>query len=503
MTTKRWRPIPDEHLDPACRYHLVDHLPTRLGGNVQAARSLDPFYETFAAEGRDQGAISLARARDMAGKTPVRLPASYLRAHPTRPEDIVGGLRAREVLNLLGTLISFGAVTNNQAATITGSPAWADPRSDVVASLFASGLISITNPYVGHGLGVAGDGSVAYQLGDTAVLRRLLSRLSYAEWLALTGGREVARTQVHLRHDLLGLELALRAATHLKVGTVCGPRFSTFPDLTTGCAFPTRSPGGADLTIVRDDGLRIAIEVTASITQGFKHKVHRWVRILTESPLENTGLVVVFLVAPPLAKAGNRVRRTTHHLVEDGIKHNIEAYLAGTPGRIGVATWREWFPEPTIASDRFARLAVDRPTGRTSLWEECSLWEPGDLVLTAREPERLRSCIVYTALFAQTPWWVRERHHPAQLAADLLVQPFGPLGDVEPQRPRSGTRRTGVGQGAAGDAHLPSRLVGPCDTAKAAASQPVARTRAVTGPWMPREPEFGHHLRPVSERRVA
>ncbi|WP_395656522.1 hypothetical protein [Nocardioides sp.] len=503
MTTKRWNPIPDEHLDPACRYHLSDHLPTRLGGNLQAARSLDPFYETFAGEGRDQGAISLSRARHMADKTPLRLPATYLRAERIRPRDILAGSRAREVLDLLGALIAFGVVTNNQAATITGSPAWADPRSNVVASLFASDLISITNPYVGHSLGAAGDGSVAYQLGDADQVRRLLSQLSYAEWLALTGGRDIGRTQVHLRHDLLGLELALRAATHLEVGTVLGPQFSTFRDLTTGCRFPSRSHGGADLTIVRDDGLRIAIEVTASITQGFTQKVNRWVRILTESPLEDTGLVVVFLLAPPLAKAGNRVRRMTHHVIEDAIKHNPDAHLALTPERIGVATWREWFPRPSIASDRFARLVIDRPTGRTSLWEECSLWEPDDLSLTARESDRLRSSIVNTALLAQTPWWLREKHHPAQLAADLLAARVGTVADVGPQRSRSATRRTGAGQGAAGDAMIPRRLAGPTDTAKGATSQPVARSGAAIGPWLPRPPEFGHRLRPVTARSVA
>jgi hypothetical protein len=493
--------IPTEHLNPDPRCHLSGHLPTRLGGNLQAIRSLDPFFETFHGDGRYPGAISLAQARNMAAKTAVTLPAAYERARPTTPREIARSPRAREALNLLGTLISYGAVTNNQAATITNAPAWADPRSDVVAELFASRLISISSPYRGHSLGVSGDGSVAYQLGDPRVLRSLLDRLSYPEWLAATGGRDLHRTPVHLRHDILGTELALRAAASLRVGTVLGPRFSTFPDLTAGCRYPSTSHAGADLTIVRADGLRIAVEITASITQGFADKVHRWVRILNESPLESSGLVVVFLVAPPLSKGGHQVRRTTYDTIRRALELNaISSRYPITP-RIAVASWREWFPEPTVASDRFARLAVDRPTGPGITWEECHLWEPNDFTLTTREPERLRSVVVNSALLSQTPWWIREQHRPAGLAADLLAEEVGHVDDVGPQRARSATRRTGAAQGVAAETTTPSRLVGPTDTSAASTSQRVVQP-AGSHPWSSPEPEFGHRLRPIDDRRI-
>ena len=504
VTKPRANPVPDEHLAPDCRYHLSGHLPTRLGGNAQASGSLDPYYEVFYGEGRYPGAVSLAQARAMAAKSAVRLPSTYTRAKPRSAREIASSSRAPEVLNLLGALISFGAVTNNQAATITQSPALADPRSDLVATLYASDLISIASPYVGHSLGVSGDGSVAYQLGDPRVLRDLLDRLTYSEWLALTGGRKLRRTSVHLRHDVLGAELALRAASHLRVGTVLGPRHSTLLALTAGCPHPNTSTAEADLLIVRDDGLRIAVEITASITQGFAAKVQRWVRTLNESPLECCGLVVVFLVAPALAKRGHQVRRITYETIERAAKRDAGSFRAPVAARIGVATWREWFPEPEVATDRFARLTVDRPTGRgETTWQECHLWEPDDFALTARDPERLRSIVVESALLSQTPWWVRERHHPALLAADLLAESVGAVADVGPQRVRSATRRPGVGQGVAGDAITPPRLIGPTDTKTAVSSQPVVRSAAVTGTWPAPEPQFGHYLRPLADRRAA
>ena len=504
VTKFRANPVPDEHLDPDCRYHLSGHLPTRLGGNAQASRSFDPYYETFYGEGRYPGAVSLARARAMAAESAARLPLAYADAKPLSPRVIARLSRAPEVLNLLGALLSFGAVTNNQAATITQSPAWADPRSDLVATLYGSDLIRIATPYLGHSLGVSGDGSVAYQLGDPRVLRDLLDHLTYPEWLALTGGRKLKRTSVHLRHDVLGAELALRAASNLKVGTVLGPPHSTLPALTAGCPSPNASKAEADLTIVRDDGLRIAVEITASITQGFADKVRRWVRTLNESPLECCGLVVVFLVAPALAKRGQQVRRITYETIDLAVRQDAGSFRAPVAARIGVATWREWFPKSSVATDRFARLTVDRPTGcGATTWEECHLWEPDGFVLTARDPERLRSIVVGSALLSQTPWWVRERHHPAVLAADLLAGRVGTVADVGPQRVRSATRVTGVGQGVAGDAMMPRRLIGPTDTKTAASSQPVVRSDAEAGTWSAPEPEFGHRLRPLDDRRAA
>jgi hypothetical protein len=408
--------------------------------------------------------MSIAEARAVAERNGLRLPAAYARNRDVFPIDLLRSSRRNSVLRLLGVLASYRAITNSQAAAFVGDVAFADPRSGLVTDLFRSGLINLSPAHLNYGIGSFGHGAAVYTLGSPKKVLALRDVTTYAEWLAVSGNRPLARSRVNVRHDVLAAELALRLSQLPGVGTVLGPHFSTFADLLPGTDGARAPQGGPDLVMVRNDGLRIAIEVTATIGQHFKAKVDRWARRLAAGRLDKCGLAVVFIAAPTLEDRhgrGDYPRRTTYREVARATRQHPGIYGDRTAERMGVATWREWFPGPLLASERFTRLTVDRPVGREPLWEECDLLDRGTLPVTGEDTRSLRSTIVNAALLAQTPSDLRGSHRPADLNVDLLRASVGPVHAVEPLRDRSSTRSVGAGQGAAADSYLPARLLGP------------------------------------------
>lgn len=135
------------------------------------------------------------------------------------------------------------------------------------------------------------------------LLHKIERQMSYAEWLSTSAGMPFDSDRQFARHNVLATELGLRMAEFGNVGTALGEKLSSMAMLAyTGVRDPvptTGTAGGSDLTLVRTDGLRIAVEVTASVHGGwFSEKVERLVRILHHRPLARTGLCVLFVVAP-------------------------------------------------------------------------------------------------------------------------------------------------------------------------------------------------------------
>lgn len=496
MSTNQKTSIPSEHLNCSRIYQMVGFAPTRLRGVEKERRSADPYYVTFPDSGQYPPAPPHARAVEAHANGRLKMRAPY------RNRTAMDGLDPRRLsewnraLLLLGALNSFGVITNNQAAAFVGDPALADPCSRVVSRLYASDLVRISSPYVGQSLGGAGEGTTAYQIGDRKALRRLRSRLTPGESTAFSGARAVHDRSINIRHDILGAELALRAADLLKIGTVLGPQFSTFPDLTAGCDKPSKSKGESDLTLVRDDGVRVTIEITATLGERFKEKVQRIVRTVSEAPMASSGLVVIFLLAPAASMSERdlkKMRKRVYHAIADAVDEFPFSGNRLTAERIGIATWREWFPAPLVASERFGRLTVDRLTGRGRTWEEADLWDPAALPFEPHQSFDARAIIKSSALMGQTPSWLRAKHRPAELSADLLRRTYGLPGAVAPERERSGVRIVGAAHGVAGEAAFPPRLIGPADNAIYIAVQPILAP-ARTDLWAPHPARFGNLL---------
>lgn len=504
MQTNRSKPLPAERRDHRHSYPLDIRVPNDSGDYRPALKAHDIYYETFEEVVRHPGATSIHQARKRAARSNLKLPAAYEREAPRWPDDFLRPSRLNRVLNLLGVLTSFRAVTNNQAAAFTGDPSLANPRCDLVSGLFMCGVLDLAHPYLGYSLGVAGGNTTAYQIGNPDLLGELQRHLTWAEWLAVTGNRPRPAEPVNIRHDILAAELALRASQGLRVGTVLGPHFSRFSDAKLRNAVPKR--GGPDLTIVRDDGLRIAIEITSSIGSQFEDKVARWARLLAQNPMDLSGQTVIFLVAPSPSAPKNyasQVRRLAYEHIKKAVSDYPGSFFNRTADRIGVATWGEWFPSSGIASEHFTRLTVDRPTGSNPRWEPCDMWDPTAMPFETPDRKAMREIIPNAALLSQTPAQLRWPHEPARQIAAMLRTAAGEPPAIPPRRERSGTRRPGVSQGVARDALIPPRLLGPTDRRELTGSQQVLDRSDIAQLAVNAEPVFGHLLRPVVRRRQA
>ena len=103
--------------------------------------------------------------------------------------------------------------------------------------------------------------------------------LSYPDWVGVTGGYPWTRGHQQDRHNLLATELGLRVAEHCEVGAVLGESLSRHDLLSPGYPGDTANRC-ADLTVIRPDGMRIAVEITGSISTEFARKADRWAELL-------------------------------------------------------------------------------------------------------------------------------------------------------------------------------------------------------------------------------
>nr|WP_249336228.1 hypothetical protein [Sinomonas gamaensis] len=196
--------------------------------------------------------------------------------------------------------------------------------------------------------------------------KHIVPTLTWPEWVAVTAGYPWSGGSQFDRHNILAAELALRAAEYLpEVGAVLGEKLSTM-DLYAGSGlgkeWPATDNRRADGTLVRNDGLRIAIEVTATASAALEKKVRRWAELLRERPLETSGLVVVFVAAPHPDRPKGTGSDPVH-----GLYRRIAKVLSAFPrtgadspaARIGVVSWDEWFPARHELSEDFFTLAAD------------------------------------------------------------------------------------------------------------------------------------------------
>lgn len=550
-TPDRLTPPPSPVLQFPTTFSIGNHPPTRLAGNLQGP-VLDVYYEVFPTNGQLTPAVTARDAHRAAETGAVRLPSTYQRTRTTRVVELLERRDRDQVLNLLGVLWTYGTLTNNQAAAFTSHPPFADPRSHSIARLFNLGLIRIGPPFLNQSLAMAGTRTVIYQAGEPAAFRELFPDLTYAEWLAITAAQTAPLATRHPRHDTLAAELALRLAElverdqtaaptrptgttrptrpvvpvvpvdDLRVGTVLGPLLSQFHQLLPS-TYRTDgwTTGGPDLTLVRSDGLRVAIEVTATIGQHFHRKVRRWNDFLT---LTRSGLVVVFLTAPTLTDRGRRGQnwpgRDIAAAITTTYRTGVDTYSrftdlrteAGSQGREApkyeqtsrmlLADWTDWFPTARAANQDFPHLPViDPTTGATVELLGTRAAQPLDTAArldgypTAEHARHQRQAVILnSSILGQTPARLRTHitsrvnpmnaadrdrtlHHadqpdrPAELTGfiepltvALLRRAAGPVPAPAPYRNTAGRRVPGIAQGAARPTLFPPRLVGPAIT---------------------------------------
>lgn len=206
-----------------------------------------------------------------------------------------------ERLAAWGVLDSWRTASAEQIGAFTGSSLFLDPTYSTLASSFALGLTDLgTFSHPMSRLGM--DRNTVYRPANSDVFEKIITpTLTWPEWASVTGGQPWSSGGQYDRHNILATELALRAAEYLPVGAVLGEKFSTVELLAgTGLGKTVKNPDKrrADGVIVRGDGMRVAYELTASASKGFENKIRRWAQIISERPLETSGLTVLFIAAP-------------------------------------------------------------------------------------------------------------------------------------------------------------------------------------------------------------
>ncbi|MGJ9402880.1 hypothetical protein [Arthrobacter sp. KK5.5] len=276
--------------------------------------------------------------------------------------------RRATALRLLACLDAWGTVTAEQAAVLTGDTALLDRRTMVPRALETLDLLEM-GTYANRQLRRGSTRPVwLYRrkpFGGRA-LAGLAKELTDGEARAVTGGLPWSTGTSFDRHNVLAVELAIRAAEYLPVSAVLGEKCGQANML---AAQPTGAyTHRADALIIRHDGLRIAIEVTASRSARFDAKVARWVRFMEREPLATTGLVVLFVGVPHPGDIRKRGGSTEiRQAIRKALRVHPERTRFSPAGRIGVADWAKWFPAGNNLSDAFLNLEASFQVGRGSV----------------------------------------------------------------------------------------------------------------------------------------
>lgn len=364
-------------------------------------------------------------------------------------------------LAALGVLHSWHTVTAEQLAAFVGDGRLAGDNAGPLTMGVAAGLYDIGQlPRSDSGSDTDAATLSVYQLNDDVRRRGVfLDKLSWMQCLAVTGGQGTGVGPRTDRHNILSAELGLRAAELDVVYAVLGERFSRHDQLASArVQMPPRAGArAADLTVVRSDGLRIALEVTSNTSRGFRSKVRASVRLIADSELDEWGPVVIFVLAvPPCGERWQKRRRRLRKVVEREICRAVRD-IPGTSfdhsaARIAVVDWTEWFPTPRTATSAFKELAAHRWVPERQAWEQVAFANARSFSFEPTDPVAGLAIIENAKYLGQSPLSLRRDADVNGVARQMLDQ-YG-LG------PDSKYPALDLGRGATSHIQLPPVLLG-------------------------------------------
>jgi hypothetical protein len=441
---------------------------------VRMGNRIDPYWADIWPVGSKASWVDVRNARAQEAAGVGRLPAYLTADEATTDNKLVDPNRLPHHLNILSVLDSWRTATGEQLAAFTGQTALATGRSQTMTDLFTSELVDVgIFSNVLFNTRNTARGALYRPATGNAFEKKVAPNLTYTEWVATTGGisARVGGGQ-HDRHNIIATELALRVAEVCDIGNVVGEKLS-LADLLgyTGLGLPSKGKGytrAADFTIIRQDGLRIAVEVTATLGRALDLKMQHWAELLEDRRMDDSGLAVLFiLVDKPggSTRGANAVRNSVFKQIRETVRNTPGPNFDRVANRIGVADWREWFPQPGVVSPSFFELDCWRPTGDPAGGTE-TLWEPASFLNQESLPfnpvgDWAETALDNMALLRSTPAWLKEGRTPPELWPTLLRQ-AGLEGIPIPLMARpeltSGTREFGKAHGFVGETKPPTRL---------------------------------------------
>ena len=400
---------------------------------VLAPGRADPYYAQFAG-GDAAPLLSFEMRNDLYRRGVLSQP-------PARRKTKSARRRKRSLVqNLLvdldlfirvhGALFCFGTLSEDQLRLIVGPTV---TRKRLRTQLDAShdyGLVKHTDDRRDL-KGV----SRLYALSSKATWTRLCAHhLSTATMLAVTGGAEWrGRGPVGRRHDVLLAELLLRWAAAGTVAAILGEPFSTRRLLTPHPDHHATKPwlkGRADGVVVREDGLRIAIELTATINEKkFAAKVVQWLDYFAAIDPEDGGCTVVFVLAPhPKGSDPRKVRDRARRVIDTVLADIPATVRARIAHRLGLVAWSDWFPDHhTARADAFAAMTVTTPAGTPGAdrrtWTTRSFLDASDRPFTPHEPYLATAVIDHALFLGQTPRFLELNRRKELTKAEVTLPP--------------------------------------------------------------------------------
>ena len=450
----------------------LSELPSRAPAGLTGAERIDPYFGGMFAQGTNATWMNpaIAAAQRDAGLT---MPPKWMLAD--RDESLARFMEPAKwatKLALLGYLGSWRTMTVQQAAAFAGAPGLAARDAAIIRDAFAAHMIDVG--FLHSGAATTGDAHLARLLRPAysqVVAKKVLPHLTYPERVFVTGGGEYTTSRQYDRHNVLSTELGLRCAEYLGVSGVLGETYST-ADLLLGwvqsSAVNARPGKSGDLTVVRGDGLRLVVELTATAARSIEAKTRAWATAMSGSTINTDGVFLLYVIAPPLGSTGQSATAMVRE-VRRSIARVCKQY-DGLPGarladRIAVVRWDEWFPSMHTATDDFLSMKAHAPRidlGGSVTWEQVALLDLFDgPAFDPTYPDDMTALIANGAAIASSPGFVRAD----AVAPALWRKPMSDFGfDHEPVPPpyrkdRSYPGREGQRRGGGARLHkLPTRL---------------------------------------------
>lgn len=338
---------------------------------------------------------------------------------------------------MLAAVTLWRSLTTPQLSAITGIPHLGRPGHRHVWSLWRAGLLSVgslTHPLPGVRLKMP----PLVRADHGTDFDNLYERLSYQDWVGVTGGQPWRWGSQFDRHNVLATELALRIAEYTSVPVVLGEALSTLALIAPGSTTLPTSIRSGDVTVVRHDGMRVVIEMTTSASN-LKVKAARWADTLLAD--DDGATSVLFVIAPHPDRGRSELARSARKAIGQAARASMSHVLAGVPARMAMADWDAWFPGSGLADTSFITLRANRPTDTKGQWEVIDLLDP-----FALRPRRTRPALTAIldnvhALYG-VPHWLRTGAGPDLIAGRAAAEGW-------PTQPVQQGRRLGSAERAA------------------------------------------------------